>query len=379
MKRIPSLFILIVTTLTLHAVDIDRQALATDVFSGEQDQFHCQGIAYDEKEDCFYMSFTTSLVKTDRQGRLLGSVVGLTGHLGCMSLDSESRRLYASNEYKHDAIGKGIQSALGDQNSQETGFYIAIFDIDRITRPGMKAEEVMKTVYIAEAVKDYNAQVTNRGKTVEHRFGCSGIDGVAVAPANGKKGGKKFLYVAYGIYGDNDRTDNDYQVILCYDINTWNRHAQSLSPQNLHHSGPQKPHKKYFVYTGNTNWGIQNLNYDPHTGYLLAACYKGKKEEWGNFDLYAINLNNKARKEILHGVDTPQKALVLPLSDKGIQGPTKGEHGWRFPYGSTGLNSLGNGLFYISEEGKNKDTKRQYTHIHLYRWTGRPEQPFERL
>ena len=76
---------------------------------------------------------------------------------------------------------------------------------------------VMSTVYLREVVDDYYGKDTNRGRDVEHRYGCSGIDGIMFAPKPGK-GGKRLLHVAYGVYGDLSRTDNDHQVILAYDV-----------------------------------------------------------------------------------------------------------------------------------------------------------------
>ena len=46
---------------------------------------HIQGIATDKDRKYMYYSFTTSLVKTDLEGNIIGSVVGLCGHLGCMT------------------------------------------------------------------------------------------------------------------------------------------------------------------------------------------------------------------------------------------------------------------------------------------------------
>ena len=193
---------------------VDVSKLPRQIYSGEQGPFHVQGIAVDLDRGYMYFSFTTTLLKTDMQGNLLGSVEGMTGHLGCMTLNPDDGRLYASIEYKHDAIGKGILNKLeGVRNDEQTGFYVAVFDVDRIDRIGMNAEkdDVMKTVYIKEAVDDYYAKVSNNGQELEHRFGCSGIDGVTFAPAFGQsRDGKKYLYVAYGIYGDTLRTDNDY-------------------------------------------------------------------------------------------------------------------------------------------------------------------------
>ena len=79
---------------------------------------HVQGIAIDTLRGCAYFSFTTSLIKTDLQGRVLGSVTGLTCHLGCLDLDEQTGRVYASVEYKNDEIGRGIMRIMGKQLGQ---------------------------------------------------------------------------------------------------------------------------------------------------------------------------------------------------------------------------------------------------------------------
>lgn len=43
---------------------------------------HIQGIATDAERKYMYYSFTTSLIKTDMNGNVIGSVKGLAGHLG---------------------------------------------------------------------------------------------------------------------------------------------------------------------------------------------------------------------------------------------------------------------------------------------------------
>ena len=48
--------------------------------------FHVQGIAIDRTRRCMYFSFTTSLVKTDLKGNVIGSVEHLTGHLGDLAI-----------------------------------------------------------------------------------------------------------------------------------------------------------------------------------------------------------------------------------------------------------------------------------------------------
>ena len=44
--------------------------------------------------------------------------------------------------------------------------------------------------------------------------------------------------------------------------------------------------------------------------------------------------------------------------------------GWYFSRGSTGLCPAGDGWWYISENGRDKQTGRQVCEAHLYRWTG---------
>ena len=192
----------------------DLRNLPREIRSGEQGPFHVQGIAVDLERGYIYFSFTTKLLKMDFEGNLIGSVDGMTGHLGCLTMNPADGRVYGSLEYKDDAIGKGIRRTLDagqvapEDEKDRTGFYVAIFDVDRITRPDMDAEKdrVMTTVYIKEAVDDYFATAENGGRTVEHRFGCSGIDGVTFAPRFGAKEGGDYLYVAYGVYGDTLRT-----------------------------------------------------------------------------------------------------------------------------------------------------------------------------
>ncbi|HBE55204.1 MAG TPA: hypothetical protein DDW22_04035 [Prevotellaceae bacterium] len=348
---------------------VRAQNFPLTIRTGLQDKFHVQGIAYDRKRDCMYMSFTTSLVKVDMQGRVLGSVEGLTGHLGCISLNPDDGRLYGSLEYKHDAIGQGIMDGMGGvRNDNEDGFYIAVFDVARINREHMNAQEVMTTVYVRPAVDDFNAEVTNQGRTLRHRFGCSGIDGLTLAPRWGKGRGRRMLYVAYGIYSENDRTDNDYQVLLCYDVDKLRKHEQTLVPQNLHHSGPKKADATYYIHTGNTCWGVQNLCYDSHTGHMLAAVYPGKKPGWKNFGLYVADGQGKPTREVLKGVEPRTTGLVMPLLMQGEHDPAHDTWGWNFKWGSTGLVSLGDGRFYVSVGGRDKATGRQYCEARLFRW-----------
>lgn len=333
--------------------------LPRDIFSGYWGYNHCQGIALDTKHEYIYYSFTTALVKTDLQGNLIGSVVGLMGHLGCIDFCDRDGRLYGSLEYKNDVIGRGILAQLGSDAKLQDAFYIAIFDVDKIDRVGMDAcaDGVMKTVYLREVVEDFSAQVECDGRMVAHRHGCSGIDGTTFGPMPGSEGGKDYLFVTYGVYSDLERSDNDDQVILCYDTADWANYERPLVQSDMHTSGPEKPLKKFFVRTGNTNFGVQNLEYDAYTGNYLMAVYCGKKPQFPNRPMYIVD-----------GHRAPSEDGRLELLQDGIPHES-GIYSWDFPLGSTGLYSFGDGYYYVSNEGREGD--KHFTHVKLYRWDGK--------
>ena len=303
---------------------------------------HVQGIAIDKKREYMYFSFTTCLIKTDMSGKVVGSVRGLAGHLGCIGYNYDDGRVYGSLEFKHDNRGKGILKRLGDGRDVEDGFYIAIFDVDKITRLDMDAEtdSVMTAVHLDEVLCDYKAE--------GHRYGCSGIDGMTFAPMAGENTPKKYLYVAYGIYSDTERKDNDHQVILRYDVQNWAQFEKPLVQSDMHRSGPQKYDGKYFVYTGNTTYGIQNLEYDESTGCMFAAVYCGNKKDFPNYPMFAIDMKKIPEKDKLCGLCEQGERLFL--ADFGEKDEKSGIRGIDFPLGSTGMASLSDGRFLFSRE-----------------------------
>ena len=319
---------------------------------------HIQGIATDTKREYMYYSFTTSLVKTDMKGNVIGSVNGLAGHLGCIAYNYENGKLYGSLEYKHDAIGSSILSRINNGSEceidVEDGFYIAIFDVEKIDRIDMDAERdsVMSAVYLDKVTEDY--------KFEGHRYGCSGIDGMTFAPVPASADKKKYVYVAYGIYSDTEREDNDRQVLLRYDWREFDKYAAPLNQKAMHRCGPKSPEDVYFVYTGNTEWGVQNLEYDDDTGYMFLAVYNGHKPSFPNYPMFVANMNEPA-KEMSDGKYISLKATPLTDEKTGISGID-------FPYGSTGTLSLGGGYFYFSRPYKNNDGWG--TDIGLYRFDG---------
>ncbi len=340
----------------------------THIFSGYfgHGSCHCQGIAVDKKNGYIYYSFTTKLVKGDLDGNVIGSVDKIVGHLGCIDFNEHDGKLYASLEYKNDEIGRGILKSIGvSDDSLEDAFYIAIFDVDKIDRMGMDAETdgIMRTVYLKTVVDDYNGVAKNGAP---HVHGCSGIDGTTIGPDFGDKNGKHYLHVCYGVYSDHSRTDNDYQVVCQYDIDQWwDNYAKPLNQHAMHRSGPGNPRNKYFFYTGNTTYGVQNFEYDEFTGDYFACVYEGTKPIFPNYPMFVVDGSVPAAKKELVGCDG-EKGLVLSLKNTGEC--ENGIFGVKFPHGSTGLCSLGDGRFYISHHTYSKEDGHA-TNAYLYRLT----------
>jgi len=295
---------------------------------------HMQGTCVDDKGEYMYFSYTSALVKMDmKTGEVVGSVGGFGqgsfgtpggAHLG--DLAYYDGKIYGSLEYKEPG----------------SKYFICVFDEDAITEIGMDMKEMDTGVdgillkeptmdfrdplndseyidaYRAEKGLEANGFAINNDTKNGHKFGCSGIDGVAFTNLPGDTSGKQYLFVAYGIYTDNSRFDNNYNVICCYDPedfdnvpeNTWVQRFtyergvdSSIAPGELLEAVEQ-----YYVWTGHTNWGTQVLETDLDTGDLLMFTYgKGKTvydEEgnptvWPGLKLYCIDMDVAAKnKEI---------------------------------------------------------------------------------
>jgi len=334
--------------------------LPLTVESGLWQSGHCQGMQVNVRKGEIYFSFTTAFVRMTLDGKLLGSVEGLRGHLGCIALQKETGLVYASLEYKNDEIGKGILELLGDKGKISEGFYIAVFDPEKITQKGMKPKDAMKAVFLKKPTEDYGFYPDGG---LPHRYGASGIDGVAFGPMFGEEGGKNYLFTSYGIYGDTNRLDNDHQVILKYDTSEWDKYLKPIDPENMHVSGPEQPDGVYFAYTGNTTYGIQNLEYDEYTKSYMAAVYKGKKERFPNYSMFLFDALKAPVYGSLKGLGG-EMGNLLTLGKGALTDPETGITGYNFPYGTTGLASLGNGAYYVSEDEKTPEgwrtTVRRY-------------------
>lgn len=306
---------------------VSCQTKYPEVIHLEGKKLHIQGLALDKKEKCLYCSFTSAFFKCDLEGNVIGSVTGINGHLGAMTYEPKSKKVYASLEIKDDEIGRGISDALGAERHEKAAsrFYVAEIDVRKIDRLEVPFEDAMTLHPIEEVAKDYLDTVEVNGVTLEHKYGCSGMDGVAIAPGFGAKGKEKFLYVAYGVYGDTTRVDNDYNILLCFRMDDL-----------------AKPVHKYFVKTGNTRYGVQNMTYDADSERLYLAVYKGSKSQYPNYSLFSLDIHQKPFMGKLENV---------PYEENEVEQVSVTE-GSFFKWGSTGLYSFGDGRWYISKNGK---------------------------
>ncbi|WP_116092594.1 hypothetical protein [Sphingomonas crusticola] len=338
---------------------------------------HVQGIAVDLKGGYIYYSFTNLLTKYDFSGKLIGTLVGWSGHLGDLDFNPQDGKLYGSLEYK-----------------AHRAFYIAVIDVGRLDHVGTEESQsdLFRTVYLREVVKDYSADLDGDGKideddgkfrgdatrSLDHRYGCSGIDGVAFGPAFGKIDGMRYLTVAYGIYGNTGRSDNDHQVLLQYDISDWARFARPLNEDTPHRDGPLRAHGKYFVRTGNTSYGVQNLSYDDTLRRWFMGVYQGKKPAFPNYLLFAVDASEQPHRGDLIGVRAAtgkgwETGMLLRLAEDGLSDPATGIRGWN-QKGDVGFQPVGRGLFYLSVNSGAKG--HQSADLTLARWTGDAQRPF---
>ena len=337
-----------------------------ELFSGYWKEGHVQGIAVDLRRGFVYYSFTTILLKTDLNGNPVGSVEKLAGHLGCIQFDDKRNLVYGSLELKHDAIGRGIQNRLGYDPCEEDCFYAVCFDAEKINRMRMNAEcdGVMKAVWLSDVVDDYRSADPVSGK--DHRYGCSGIDGFSLGPVFGSApDSPEKLMITYGIYGDTGREDNNHQVLRQYDPSIFETYGRKLTQAKPHQSGPAHSEEVYFLYTGNTVYGVQNLEYDAFSRTWLVCVYEGKKETYTNFPLFFIDGCVPAMEAPLAG-RAGEIGKLLTLAKLGEEGK-QGLFGSFFPLGSTGVSSLGDGFFYFSVPLKNAEEHSFASNPRLYR------------
>lgn len=219
---------------------------------------HMQGFS---KGDGFmYWSFTDSIVKTTMNGTVKCQAEIHGGHLG--DIDYYDGRVYGSY------LGNALP---GHAWEDWTGFKIYVFD----------ANDLRVIDIINLDICDYYKSITC---TPEDTRGFQGIDGVAIAPD--PKTGEIRLFVACALY-----TGEKYanQIILQFTLDG-------------------KYETEYHIPTGNTVYGIQNLDYDAENKEFWFTTYGPSQPYQPKELLYCISsdLSEIKRKYVYstpYGID----------------------------------------------------------------------------
>lgn len=335
-------------------IDIFPLSLA----SGTGDIRHCQGIAVDMVNEYIYYSYTTSLVKCDLKGNVIGTITGIDGHLGDIALNKNNNKIYAS----YNPTGK-------------KALYVAIIDVGNLNSKGVDAlsSGLIRTVHLKEVYDDFTATVDVNGKPRTRRYGVAGTDGVCFGPSFENNEGY-YLTVACGISPQAYRKDNDYQILLQYDVSDWDKYAQPLSFTSFHHIGPQSK-GKYFLFTGNTNCGVQTMSYFDELNLWLLNVYPTTKKSYSKFTMFVIDGDVRPYEGLLKGQAQEDRQKILTLYKDGVRDKKLGTYGWYSKAGDLGMSYLGNGLFYIVHPFQTW-YERQTAVAYLYVWDPSNEFPF---
>jgi len=263
---------------------------------------HLQGIAVDDELKYMFFSYTSALAIIEiATGELVASCGGFGqgsfgtpggSHLGC--IDYYDGYIYGSLEYKEP--GKK--------------FFLAIFDVERMLDAGIDVsvseqdmeEPICTAVLLEEPTRDFRAPIdttlfsgqdefghaTNEGNN-GHYFACSGIDGVSMGKWPGGTDDEIYMIVAYGVYqfSSSARNDNTYNVLEYYKLSDiWNEDGSQTQwnksytyTDGIHQNWAQdeaawlSAAKTLYVYTGNTSYGSQNIEYEWDTGDVVLYTY----------------------------------------------------------------------------------------------------------
>ena len=200
---------------------------------------HMQG--FSNGEGYMYWSFTDSLVKTTMNGIVKCQTMIRGGHLG--DIDYHNGKIYGT--YLQDALP-------GHEWADWTGFKIYVFD----------AYDLHVERIINLDICDYYKSITC---TPEDTRGFQGVDGVAIAPD--PKTGEDKLFVACALY-TGEKYSN--QIILQFTL------------EGVYET-------EYHIPTGNTVYGIQNLDYDAENKEFWFSTYGSSQPYQAKYTLYCVS------------------------------------------------------------------------------------------
>lgn len=354
------------TTVTETAVEVENFTII-DHFplslasGGSWDIKHCQGMAIDQKGGYAYYSYTNTFVKCDLEGNAVGSITGIQGHLGDICYNPKDGKVYAS-------LNPEGKKAL----------YLAIIDVRKLNEMGVDAVKggLIRTVHLTHVWKDYSAKVTNQGKAYWRRYGVSGTDAMCFGPSF-ETGKGHYLTISCGTTPQTERTDNDYQILVQYDVTGWwDKYGQPLRYDKVHHIGPKDIHGKFFVYTGNTNYGVQTMTYFKELNLWFLNVYTTLKDDFPKYNLFIVNGDVKPKEKALKGQEKKDVQKVLTLYKDGSYDEKTGIYGWFIPEGAKGMEYLTSGLFYIIHPYRTWYGKQTGV-AYLYVWDPSATTPFK--
>ena len=179
---------------------------------------HMQGFVSDGEH--FYWSFTDSLVKTNRRGTVIAQIPVCGGHLGDIT--------YYNNCIYGSVMGNALK---GNRWDDWTSFEIKVYD--------SRSLACINVIRLDECYRMF----------AEKEDGFVGIDGITMKPKDDGEGVNMLVACALA-----DGVEYDRQIMLEYTLDG------TLV-------------KKHYVKTGNTRFGIQNLDRDPKTGHYWFTTY----------------------------------------------------------------------------------------------------------
>ena len=328
---------------------------------GSWDIKHCQGMTIDKLGGYAYYSYTNTFVKCDLEGNSVGTITGIEGHLGDICYNERDGKVYAS-------LNPEGKKAL----------YVAIIDVENLNEKGVDAVKggLIRTVHLTQVWEDFSAKVKNQGKTYSRRYGVSGTDAMCFGPSF-ETGKGYYLTISCGTTPQTERTDNDYQVLVQYDVSGWwDKYGQPLSYDKVHHAGPEEMHGKFFVYTGNTYYGVQTMTYFEELNLWFLNVYTTRKEDFPKYNLFIVNGDVKPKEKALKGQDKKDVQKVLTLYKDGSYDEKTKIYGWFISQGSKGMEYLTSGLFYIIHPYKTWYGKQTGV-AYLYVWDPSASTPFK--
>ena len=323
---------------------------------------HVQGVATNLFGDIFYYCFTDRLVVQKSNGEIVGSVVGIPGHMGDLAFNPDDGRVYVS----YMKIATSDFARQTEMRNQKNA-YVLIFDVDKIDRMNMSPDGIVTCVYVGEKIQElanthgYDYGTKYDDLNIGGKYGVvNALGNLAIGPAFGENDGKTYVTCVLSQPGNAlstdsgkfayDREDNDYFVIAQFDVAELNRYEVPFSGLD-EASGPKDFDGMYFYYAGQHDYGVQVMSYDAYRNMYVLATYALQNSSlegattFPNYTTYYLDAN-KVETGTLIGNGEEIGDIVTEKFGKTDE--TTGIKGWSVWY-DVGFVSLGDGFYYRAE------------------------------